>query len=137
MQVRPREYWAPADRVPPDRAVLRMWKGLPKYKSSLLAQVRTEKIGLNAFLQGRKVPGFDSPLCPCGRGRETARHIAIFCPLYETARLRTLGSWDFYKWVSTPKDAVVLVDWLLATGRFKELSPYNKQVTYLVLHLKL
>ena len=52
------------------------------------------------------------------------RWTAIFCPLYKKAKLRTLGSCDFYKWVSTPKDAMVLIDWLLATGRFEDVTAW-------------
>ncbi len=60
-------------------------KGLPKATSALITQIRTEKIGLNAFLSDRKVPGY-SPTCPCGWQRQTAKHIIMDCALYQEER---------------------------------------------------
>lgn len=58
---------------------LKKHEGLRKHESSLLTQIRTETIGLNAFLFGCKVPDVMSPLCRCGRASETAAHLILHC----------------------------------------------------------
>jgi hypothetical protein len=47
-------------------------------RGSLLTQIRSEKIGLNAFLTDRHVPGFTAA-CDCGWRQQTAKHILMFC----------------------------------------------------------
>ena len=42
-------------------------------------QIRTEKIGLNAFLYDRSVSGI-WPACSCGCKRQTAKHVLLFYP---------------------------------------------------------
>src|SRR5271155_1577615 len=54
-------------------------RGASKVTSSLITQIRAEKIGLNAFLHNRQVPGYTAP-CNCGWPRQTAKHILWFCP---------------------------------------------------------
>lgn len=49
----------------PIKQVLKIHKSLQKAASALVVQIRTEKIGLRKFLRSRKVPGFESPECPC------------------------------------------------------------------------
>ena len=53
----------------PSRKVLDLHDGLIKKRSALLMQLRTEKIGFNDFLFGRRVPGITSNRCPCGSDR--------------------------------------------------------------------
>jgi hypothetical protein len=52
---------------------------LSKAECAVLAQARTEKIGLKDFLYKRKVPSITSPICPCGRGRQTIAHLVLNC----------------------------------------------------------
>ena len=42
-----------------------------------MIQIRTGKIGLNAFLYHRKVPGYESPICIYGNGPQTPEHLFI------------------------------------------------------------
>ena len=53
--------------------------------------MRTEKIGLKKFLHFRKVPGFDSPECPCRQGMQSAKHVFTECPAHARERNR---SWE-------------------------------------------
>ena len=46
----------------------KLHEGLNKATSALITQIRTEKIGLNAFLTDRKVPGYTAK-CPYGAAR--------------------------------------------------------------------
>jgi hypothetical protein len=71
--------------APPGTDVLKLHEGLRKAESSLAIQLRTRTNGLDAFLFQARVPSVPSPLCSCGRGRQTARHVLIFCPKHAVA----------------------------------------------------
>ena len=58
-------------------------------KSSLITQMRIEKIGLKAFLYSRWVPEVEDETCECGAAKQTARHILQECRIYSRKR-RTL-----------------------------------------------
>ncbi len=72
--------------APPGTDVLKLHEGLRTAESSLAIQLRTGTNGLDAFLFQARVPSVPSPLCSCGRGRQTAKHVLIFGPKYEGAR---------------------------------------------------
>ena len=73
----------------PTKQVLKIHKGLRKAASALIVQMRTEKIGLKKFLHSRKVPGFDSPECPCRRGMQSAKHLLVECRIHTGKRNKT------------------------------------------------
>jgi len=109
--------------------VLRKHQGLRKHESSLLTQVRTGKVGLRAFLYQRKVPEVDTPICRCGEGPETPAHVVLFCPELRQQGasleaqlmpnpLRTTS--DLAAATTDPAKALLVVKWLLATGRLLE-----------------
>ena len=52
------------------RATFRRHGSTPKFVSTMLTQLRTGKIGLNAFLHVRNVPDVANPQCACGEGRD-------------------------------------------------------------------
>ena len=74
------------DNMPYKKAALRLHTGLPKPHSSLLTQLRTEKISLAGFLHTCRVPGFESPACPCGWQQKTAKHVVLDCPRFHRER---------------------------------------------------
>jgi hypothetical protein len=59
----------------------------PRYINSLIIQLRTGCIGLQAFLFSRRVPEVTSPRCPCGNGRQTVEHVFTYCTLYDKTLL--------------------------------------------------
>jgi hypothetical protein len=65
---------------------LKLHEGLRKAESSLAIQLRTGINGLDAFLFQARVPSVSSSLCSCGKGRQTAKHVLIFCPHHSRAR---------------------------------------------------
>ena len=78
------------DRVPPDKRVAahvrditlkdpHLHDNLRKAESSLATQLRTEKIGFNAFLARQRVPNV-IPDCTCGYPNQTVKHVMLFCP---------------------------------------------------------
>ena len=75
----------------PTKNVLRLHEGLSKSQSSLLVQLRTEKIGLRDFLFHRGVPDVPDPMCTCREGRQTVRHVLLTCRLFKDLRRRELG----------------------------------------------
>lgn len=78
----------------PSRVVLRLHKGLSKRESSILVQLRTEKIGLKDFLFWRNVPGIRDPMCPCREGRQTVRHVLLVCRKLHDLRQEIFGQDD-------------------------------------------
>ena len=113
----------PADG-PPSKDRLRLHYGLRKAESSLLVQMRTGKIGLRAFLFGRGVPDVATPVCRCGQGRETAVHVAAYCPDEESNRRRLPFAMrtqrDFTMAVRDPKRAAILTRWFMRIRRLRE-----------------
>ncbi len=102
---------ADADATPAQRSHLsnktvKMRDGLQKAESTLATHIRTERIGLNAYLHSRNVPGADNPRCACGGRRQTAKHILMHCPDWTHLRpkmLREAGLTDYRIIVSTAK----------------------------------
>jgi hypothetical protein len=95
---------------------------LPKATSALITQIRTEKIGLNAFLADRKVPGY-LPGCPCGYQRQTAKHIIMHCPEHEGGReelYRNAGTRNYQKMMATTRGARAAARFLQETGLLEQ-----------------
>ena len=79
-------YWGLLGVGPPDYKTTWLHWGLRKAESSALIQIRTGRIGLAAFLNKARVPGYPSPFCQCGQAPETASHIIAHCPRFTEAR---------------------------------------------------
>ena len=95
----------------------------------MLVQMRTGKIGLRAFLYGRRLPDVESPLYQCGIGDETPLYLATACPSTEQQRAdlrRELGEASFmdragFEAATADGDTGrVIARWLLRLGRLKE-----------------
>ncbi|CCF40032.1 zinc knuckle [Colletotrichum higginsianum] len=76
----------------PTKKVLQLHEGLSKRQSSILVQMRTEKIGLKDFLFNRRVPDATDANCPCREGRQTVSHILLRCRRHRQLRRQELGS---------------------------------------------
>ena len=70
----------------PSHRITRIYKAVKRAKSSLITQIRTEKIGLRAFLYSRFVPSIDEESCTCGASKQTDRHILHECRLLSRQR---------------------------------------------------
>ncbi len=71
----------------PTERTIEAHMGLKKHESALLTQLRTGKIGFNAFLYEMKVPNILSPNCDCPREESmTVEHILLNCPKWSTER---------------------------------------------------
>lgn len=70
----------------PSKRTLTYWSYLRKATTSILIQLRTERIGLAHYLW--RINKRDNPYCECGFGGQTTRHILMQCPQYRDERNR-------------------------------------------------
>ena len=75
----------------PTHKVLRLHENRSKRHSSLLIQMRTEKIGLRDFLYQRGVPEITDPQCEYGEGRQTVMHVLTRCRRFNDLRRQELS----------------------------------------------
>ena len=66
------------------------YQGLRKTESLITVQIRTGKIGLNHFLQTRRVPGVTSTSYLYGQRKQDVKHVFLFYPLYDKRRPRLI-----------------------------------------------
>lgn len=75
----------------PTHTVLQLHENRSERQSSLLVQMRTEKIGLRDFLCHRHITEITSPICPCGEGRQTVIHLLTRCRNFYDLRRQELS----------------------------------------------
>ena len=81
-------------KTPWKKETLELYSDLPKHQATALFLLRTEVIGLNAWLASIRVPGI-RPECGCGWRAQTVEHVLAMCPKYSNERAalaQTLGS---------------------------------------------
>jgi hypothetical protein len=92
-------------RTPWSTPTIPMYEGLTKAEATALFLLRTEVIGLNAWLASVQVPGI-LPRCACGWRAHTVRHVLLHCPQYDrSGLLREAGTEDLYAILSQPNSA--------------------------------
>lgn len=104
---------------------LRIHQSMSKPESSLITQMRTERIGLADYLFRRRVPTITSPTCTCGHARQTLRHVLTGCPDHRTNRGRMFiaaGTTDYRRLLSTPKGLKAAANWLMKTNLLTQFS---------------
>lgn len=72
-------------KTPWQKDTLKLYSDQPKHQATALFLLRTEVIGLNAWLASIRVPGI-SPECECGWRAQTVKHVLTMCPLCSNAR---------------------------------------------------
>lgn len=98
---------------------------LPRQNRSILTQLRTEHVPLNAYLHRFKRS--DSPLCDnCGRENETVAHYLLWCGAYDTQRRRMSKriGWRCLTKTSilaSEKGWMALFAYINETGRFADI----------------
>jgi ribonuclease HI len=115
----------------PSKRTLQYWTYLRKATSSILIQLRTERIGLAHYLW--RINKRDSPYCTCGLSGQTARHILMECPLYTEERdqmwARIKGfrrTTDLQALLNEKSAAVAIAEFMLNTRvleQFRETDP--------------
>jgi len=115
--------WTASEGV--SRARLKGHEGLTRAESTVLTLLRTEKIGLAAFLKSQRVPGFESARCECGWPNQTAKHVVMFCAKYATHRRRLLadtGCSDYKELLRTPTATKKVTKWVIARNILPQFS---------------
>ena len=108
----------------PSIQALKLYQGRTKAFSSALIQLRTEKIGLNAFLYGMKVPDIVSPQCECQQGEETVQHFLFNCSRWSEFR-SILGDFKdktLKYTLGSREGSRKAVEFLLATKRLEQFQ---------------
>jgi hypothetical protein len=106
-------------------AIRKLHAGRTKAESALLTQLRTGKIGFNAFLHERRVPGYESPRCACGQGRMTVRHVLLTCRSWKNERetyIKPLKTTDLKRILGTFKGASAATRFVQQTGILQQFS---------------
>src|SRR5205809_6131830 len=102
---------------PPSRKAVKLHAQLQKAESSIIIQIRTGRIGLAAFLNKARLPGFPSPVCPCGQARETAEHVIAHCNRFAGRRAalrnRRTGQLDIKELLDDARGAARLARWFI------------------------
>ncbi|KAJ7361284.1 hypothetical protein DFH08DRAFT_843669 [Mycena albidolilacea] len=76
------------DDTNPSKALEKMYKGLSRPQCSVLTQLRTGHIGVNAYLHRFKLA--PSPLCPYCDVPESVPHFLLGCPTHRVACLHLI-----------------------------------------------
>ena len=104
---------------------LGLHKNFSKSESSLIIQMRTERIGLADYLFSRRVPTFASPACSCGWARQTLKYVLLSCPRFVNGRsnmCRDAGTTDYRRLLTTEKGLRASARWLMRTNLLTQFS---------------
>jgi len=115
-------------RTPWEQSPLKLYSDLPKHQATALFLLRTEVIGLNAWLASIRVPNV-TPQCECGWQAQTVRHVLLHCPKYRNERpglLGQTGSEDLKEMLSRPKSARAAARWLVKQGVLRQFDTANQ-----------
>ena len=105
----------------PTRKALELYKNRSKLFSSILLQLRTEKIGLNTFLKRARVPNIEA-LCDYGEEEETVEHFLFRCSKWNEQRAILGDLKTIQETLGERKNSEKAVRFVLATGRLEQFS---------------
>ena len=113
------------DKSLPCAKSARILLNLPRRATSILTQLRTGHVGLNAFL--KKIKAVDSALCPKCKQPETVGHYLLFCQRYARQRrilAREAGKAanSISRLLSEPKALKATLHYIVATRRFRDYT---------------
>lgn len=120
--LRKRRHWPTATiwSTPWKQDTRMLYAGLSKAESTALFLMRSEIIGLNAWLASIQVPDIN-PACPCGWHAQNVRHILLHCPRYaRTDLLLNCGSERLSEILSQPACAKHAARWLIQSGAMEQ-----------------
>jgi hypothetical protein len=103
---------------------LNLYEGLPKHEATALFLLRTEVMGLRAWLAQIGVPG-KHPACDCGAPRQTLDHILAFCPNLAAQRVELMnktGSTEIRRILEDKDKVRHAARWLLSTKVLGQFS---------------
>jgi hypothetical protein len=97
-----------------------------KHLATALFLLRTEVLGLNAWLASIQVPDI-LPRCPCGWQAQTVRHIHVLlhCPNYASERPRLIAQTrteNLREMLSKPERAMAAAKWFVRQGVLEQFN---------------
>jgi hypothetical protein len=105
----------------PTQTVL-LYAGLRKEEATMLFLLRTEVIGLKAWLAATRVPGI-SPTCECGWRQQTVRHMLYFCRRFSREDLLLeSGEISMTEMLSNPEGGRTAAKWCLRNSIMKYMD---------------
>jgi len=123
----PPTWWAQGRN---DKARHRLHKGLSRPESTISTLLRTEHIGLKAYLYRRKVPGITSGACECGELQQTGKHILLFCPRTAKGRqemFQKIGSTAYRDILTSTRGMKIAARYILQTGILEQFRLIQEQ----------
>ena len=106
--------------------------GLTRPEATVATLLRTEHIGLNDYLSRRNVPEHPSPTCPCGNGKQTPKHILLFCPSHREGRqamFRQAGTTDYRTLLTTTRGLQASSQFIIRTNLLAQFSLAREMMT--------
>lgn len=121
--------FADFDKTPPSQRTLRWYEDLHRGQCSIITQMRTGHVGLNAYLA--RFGAVDSSLCPTCREPETVNHFLLTCRRFARQRnvlRRALLDDDRQpltkrSLLGKPKNRAALLAYVVSTNRFPCYTP--------------
>ena len=112
----PRRRLATVWNTPWEQDPRKLYEGLSKAQATALFLLRTEVIGLNAWLASIQVPNV-TPACPCGWVKQTVQHVMLQCPRYNRIDLiQRCGTERLEQILIRPDYARYAARWFIRTG---------------------
>ena len=103
-------------KTPWGKPTVPLYEDLTKAEATALFLLRTEVIGLNAWLASINVPEI-LPRCECGWTRQTVHHILFQCPQYQRADfIAQCASERLHEVLSNTRSAQAAAKWLIQSG---------------------
>jgi ribonuclease HI len=116
----------------PSRSILQYWSGLRKATSSILIQLRTERVALNHYLW--RINRNDSPWCGCDLSGQSVKHVMLECPIYADERelmwtriKRFRRTTDLQALLGEKKAAVAIAQFVHDTGMLTQFAGVDPQ----------
>jgi len=118
-----RERWEKAGRGKTEPTWCTLWEtwgkqlfdGLTRPECTIATLLRTEVIGLNAFLVRVGVPNVQ-PACPCRAARQTPKRVVVSCPNHSQGRPERqleAGTTDYVELLTTQQGLKAVTKWFL------------------------
>ena len=112
-----------------DRHISKLYNELPKALSSILIQMRTNKIGLAKYLHS--INRAEEPGCTCKTANQTVSHIIEECPYYRVQRTRHFNQpvlRDIKTILSDPRTAAKAAHFMLDTGLLDQFRHFKTAI---------
>ncbi|TQS35012.1 hypothetical protein Golomagni_04582 [Golovinomyces magnicellulatus] len=111
-------------KTPWSRSALNLYDGLKRHVATALMLLRSEVLGLRAWLSSIGVPNI-TPRCSCGEHKQTVKHILCYCPEHSSLQARMFaeaGTRNFDQILQTRKGCKAAAFMLIATGRLQQFE---------------